>query len=219
VIQPEPDELEKQEDGGLLGKHAFIMRMEEVGSKGLPHVKTAPVIYVCHNPYDYGTKAELNAKFQMINMKTGKNFMPPKWGDSERDMKPTFWDALNVVRSRKPVQEKLGACAAAGDFFPEIIHMSYLNKEKADLDRMSMAADCFSIADIWGWNVHPDIADVMRIIYPANYMLLSSKDLLFQKPKLAEKDKLRPEKAPTKKRASTKKGGPAPKKVKAATNK
>lgn len=214
VIHPYED-LDKQSDTGFFGeKHAFIMRMEELHFKskeelkfdGMPGVKTAPVIYVCHNPYDYGTKAKLEARFQMIEMKSNRKFAP-SWGavPNDRDVKPAFWDAVEIVRSRSPLEQKLKACKAAGDYLKEIVHMSYIEKTKVSLDRIVKAADSLSLADTWDYKCLPEVLDVMKIIFPANYTLLS-KDLVFKRPPVAEKNKFRPEKKPEpKKRAAPKK--------------
>jgi hypothetical protein len=187
VWEPTTSNLENQYDMGIKGKHAFIMRMSEVGVKTLPNVKKAPVFYVCEDPYDYGlTKAELMARFEMFNMKTGRDYSN-KEGNSERDTNPSFWDAINAINNySSSFIKKLYYIERAGDYLPQVIYNSYLNGQKADKMTMAQAADALSMADAMFDTGGPEqyqvqqFSTILKVMLPTIATGITSRNLTIQ---------------------------------------
>jgi hypothetical protein len=135
--------LDVHRDSGLYGKHAFIMRVEEVGLKPLPNVEKAPVVYVCHDPYDLGlTKAELSGKFHVIQLNTGRDYSDRRW-NGFKDVKLNYWDTLNKVRANISLMQKMYYTEKIGDYLPVVINNSYLHNG-CSLKSMVESSDMFS---------------------------------------------------------------------------
>lgn len=192
VWEPTSKDLATHVDSGIKGKHAYIMRMGEVKTKALPNVKRAPVVYVCHNPYGYGlTKAELVSRFEMHEMKTGKDYSKESSGLAKspipdlrfiKDTEHNFWESLDLINDAKKTAVKMAHAQRAGEYFPEVIYNSYL-AQAAPMEDIADVAEWMSFADVHipHWEEEFNIA--LRVIFPVKKLQIKSKTLVIQKPK------------------------------------
>lgn len=196
VRDPTPGDLKEHYDVGMRGKHAFIMRMDEgIGYEILPHVKKAPVVYVCIDPYNFGlTKAELSAKFTIVKFSTGWDYSE-KIGNSFRDPTPTYWDAVNKIQAPVPLNHKIFYAQRAGDYFPNVVHNSYL--QNVDIYGAAKTADLFSWVDANLESRGPemfqllDYALILKTIAPIKSAAITSRGLII--PKAKESNTFKPD--------------------------
>lgn len=196
VIEPMAHhKLDEFVDCPLTGPCAYLIRTELLGLKRLPRVQNAPVVYVCRNPYDLGTKAEMNRRFQVLETKTGCEFSK-RWGESApRDSAVTYWQALDKIGA-KPLdaEESLRAIELADGYLTEIVHLSYCNQGSAtSIDQLAAAADAISLAETWTRKLPTGCVRFMDTITPIRICGMSSRSaLIMQRPasdkKLGETD-------------------------------
>jgi hypothetical protein len=240
VWEPTSKDLAIHVDSGIKGKHAYIMRMGEVKTKVLPNVKRAPVVYVCHSPYGYGlTKAELALRFEMHEMKTGKDYSKESSGLAKssmpdlrfiKDTEHNFWESLDLINNINKTAVKMAHAQRAGDYFPEVIYNSYL-AQGSSMEDIAIVAESMSFADVHipHWDDEYNIA--LNVIFPIKKLGITSQKLVVQKPKTKQtfsgvggmygistlepkKDPEEKESGPSKKREAKPKTKRAPKKRK-----
>jgi len=200
IVEPMTrDDLDEYRDSGLAGHHAFMIRTEELGTKRLSHVKRAPVVYVCHNPYDYGTKAQLAQRFQQVlEIRTGMDFSR-RWGKlsdvcAARDTSLTYWQALELIggksaraRPELNVDAALDTIDRTDGFLVELVHRSYI-AASLTLEDLVTTAEALSIADTTARKIPTEQQRILDTITPIRLSNMSAgSKLVFENPACPDK--------------------------------
>jgi hypothetical protein len=198
LIEPDAnDDFSKFADTSLLGKNAYLLRVDTVGLKRMPaQIRSAPVLYVCHSPYDHGTKDELMRRFQFFDMASTGVKIRNRMESDKRDVSLTFWHATDDIRTHT-VDQALADVDMVDPFFTEIVHMSYCNTVPASsevtessLRAMVAATEWLALSDTFARKLPQDAQRLAAVVAPIKTVQLQSRHLLFKRAELPRNVKL-----------------------------
>lgn len=201
VWEPTSTDLEQHVDHGIRGKHAFLMRMCETGVKTLPNVVNAPVIYVTDNPYQYKlSKAELESRFQLYNLKSNFNFEQQQGTWKDRNL--SVWNIVNQINecvtlanhNETLLEKKISLADCGDDFLMRIVHQSLPTASK-DIQEFQEATFSLSNSDLIAhWTPH-DYAVLGKVLIPMQAIHLKSNELVLteKSEKMVKKEKWSPD--------------------------
>lgn len=207
VIEPSAgDPLDKcVPGGGGFGKkpekYAYLMRVEETGTKPLPNAGSAPIVYVCYNPYEQigGSKDSWEERFVVYKLETGADFSLKS--EHSRDLRVSYWDAIQQFRKLNShnfqLDRALEACDLCSGYLGPVVYYSCAAKDvtlearfvtDARVDRQAQVTELLSVADLFRQKLHEDIVRIFDSIAPARASQLDGNNVVLTKPDRESKE-------------------------------